>query len=146
MKEMTQAAKLAYEKISQVMHAAYDAADRDWLMTHTKALTELEALQTGKPEKKKMVFNTELNEQCLKLMTSGKANIDVLKTLVQNNSQQLHKITISLWIARAYLAENNRREAEKLLEQIVKLAPELYPGKAAAQLLNALPAKTESND
>lgn len=43
---MTQAAKLAYEKISQVMHAAYDAADRDWLMTHTKALTELEALQT----------------------------------------------------------------------------------------------------
>jgi len=104
---------------------------------------ELEALQVSKPEKKKMVFNTELNEQCLKLMTTGKADIDVLKSLVQNNTQQLHRVTISLWIARAYLAENNRREAEKLLEQIIKLAPDLYPGREAKSLLAGLPAKAE---
>lgn len=104
---------------------------------------ELEALQTGKPDKKKMVFNTELNEQCLKFLKTGKADLKLLQGLVQNNTQQLHRITISLWVARAYLAENNRREAEKLLEQIVKLAPDLYPGKVAAQLLSGLPAKTE---
>ena len=107
---------------------------------------ELEALQEGKPMKKRMVFNTELNEQCLKFLTTGKADVDVLKNLVKNNPQQLHKITLSLWVARAELAVNNRREAEKLLEQIVKLAPELYPGKVAAQLLTGLPAKTESNE
>jgi len=102
---------------------------------------DLEALQVSKPEKKKMVFNTELNEQCFKFMTTGKADIDLLKGLVQNNTQQLHRITISLWIARAYLAENNRREAEKLLEQIIKLAPDLYPGHEAKSLLAGLSAK-----
>jgi len=107
--------------------------------------SELEALQSAKPEKKRMAFNTELNEQCFKFMTTGKADISALKALVQNNTQQLHRITISLWIARAYLAENNRREAEKLLEQIVKLAPDLYPGKVAQSLLNGLPAKSEDN-
>ena len=90
-----------------------------------------------------MVFNTERKVQCQKLMTTGKADIDALKTLVQNNAQQLHRVTISLWVARAYLAENNRREAEKLLEQIIKLAPDLYPGKAAQSILNGLPAKAE---
>ena len=105
---------------------------------------KLEALQEGKPMKKRMVFNTELNEQCLKYLTDGKADIEALKTLVKNNPQQLHKITISLWVARAELSANNRREAEKLLEQIVKLAPDLYPGKVAAQLLTGLPAKAEA--
>ena len=41
------------------------------------------------------------------------------------------------------LAENNRREAESILEQIVKLSPGLYPGKEAAKLLAALPARPE---
>lgn len=104
---------------------------------------ELESLQIAKPEKKKMVFNTELNEQCLKFLTTGKADISLLKGLVQNNTQQLHRITISLWIARAYLSENNRREAEKILDQIIKLAPDLYPGIVAKQLLTGLPSKTE---
>ncbi|MED9822422.1 MAG: hypothetical protein U0J65_10435 [Christensenellales bacterium] len=103
---------------------------------------KLEALQTSKPEKKRMVFNTELNEQCLSLLTTGKADIEALKKLVQTNTQQLHKITISLWVARAYLADNQRREAEKLLEQIIKLAPNLYPGQAAKAMLAALPAKS----
>lgn len=107
---------------------------------------QLEALQTSKPEKKRMVFNTELNEQCLKFLKTGKADIDVLKNLVQSNTQQLHRITISLWVARAALAQNNRREAENILNQIIKLAPELYPGKAASQLLAGLPSKTESKE
>ncbi|MBR3797078.1 MAG: hypothetical protein IKK34_13790 [Clostridia bacterium] len=102
---------------------------------------KLEALQKNKPEKKRMVFSTELNEQCLKFLTTGKANIETLKTLSQNNSQLLHKVTISLWVARAYLAVNNRREAEKLLERIVNVASDLYPGKVAADLLAQLPEK-----
>lgn len=62
--------------------------------------------------------------------------MQALKTQVQsNNTQQLHRITTSLWIARAYLAEQNRREAENILQQIVKLAPDLYPGKEAARML-----------
>lgn len=107
---------------------------------------QLEALQQSKPEKKRMVFNTELNEQVMKYLETGKADIEALRKLVQNNSQQLHKVTISLWIARAYLAENNRREAVALLEKIVKLAPHLYPGKVAADILGGLPAKSEENE
>lgn len=105
---------------------------------------ELESLQESKPIKKRMVFNTELNEQCLTFLTTGKADVEALRNLVKNNPQQLHKITLSLWVARAELAVNNRREAEKLLEQIVKLAPDLYPGKVAAQLLTGLPAEIKS--
>ena len=106
----------------------------------------LEGMQAAKPEKKRMVFNTELNEQCLAFLSGGKADIEVLRKLVQSNTQQLHKITISLWVARAYLSQNNRREGEKLLQQIVKLAPNLYPGKAAAQLLSGLPAKAAEDN
>ena len=106
---------------------------------------KLEAMQAAKPEKKRMVFSTELNEQCLSFLSTGKADIEVLQRLVQSNTQQLHRITISLWIARVYLSENNRREGEKLLAQIVKLAPDLYPGKAAAQLLASLPGSAESD-
>ncbi len=106
---------------------------------------QLEALQQTKPEKKRMVFNTELNEQCYNYLTGENVNIELLKRLVQTNTQQLHRVTISLWIAREYLNRNNRREAEKILSQIVKLAPDLYPGKQAAQLLNALPAKAGEN-
>ena len=102
---------------------------------------ELVALQPGKPEKKRMVFSTELNELVMQYMTTGKADIEALKTLTKNNGQKLHRVTISLWIARAYLAENNRREAEKLLDQIIKAAPDLYPGREAAALLSGLPAK-----
>ena len=61
--------------------------------------------------------------------------------LVQLLTQQLHRVTTSLWVARAYLAENNRREAEKLLTRIVELAPDLYPGKAAKEILSQLPEK-----
>lgn len=134
-----------------ISNLCYCAEQKNDIETAKKYLDELlalkkklESLQGSKPEKKRMVFNTELNEQCYNYLTTGKADIEVLKTLVKNNPQQLHKITISLWIARAELSMNNRREAEKLLEQIVKLAPDLYPGKVAAQLLTGLPAKAEA--
>ena len=103
---------------------------------------QLEDIQETKPMKQRMAFSSELNDQCMALLTTGKADIEKLKTQVQqNNTQQLHRVTTSLWIARAYLAEQNRREAETLLEKIVKLAPDLYPGKEAARLLASLPAK-----
>lgn len=131
--------------VSNLCYCAEQKNDLDAAKKYMDDLLELkkqlEAMQTSKPEKKRMVFNTELNEQCLQYLTTGKADIEALKKLVQNNTQQLHKITISLWIARIYLSMNNRREGEKLLQQIVKLAPDLYPGKVAAQLLAGLPAK-----
>ena len=103
---------------------------------------QLEEMQKSKPEKKRMSFSTALNEQCMKFLKTGKADVEFLRTQVQeNNVQQLHRITTSLWIARAYLAENNRREAEKLLKRIVELAPNLYPGRCARELLDQFPAK-----
>ena len=106
---------------------------------------QLEAMQEKKPEKRRMAFSIALNEQCYQLLTTGKADLDVLRTQVQeNNTQQLHRITTSLWIARAQLAEHNRREAETLLERIVTLAPELYPGRVARELLNSLPGREQA--
>lgn len=134
--------------VSNLCYCAEQKNDLDTARTYMKELLslkkQLEAMQESKPMKKRMVFNTELNEQCLKYLTDGNADIEALKNLVKNNTQQLHKITISLWVARAELSANNRREAEKILEQIVKLAPDLYPGKKAAQLLSGLPVKTEA--
>ena len=104
----------------------------------------LDELHGYKKHKQRMAFSCELNDQCMKLLSTGKCDIQALKTQVQqNNTQQLHRITTSLWIARAYLAEQNRREAENILQQIVKLAPDLYPGREAACLLAELPAKAE---
>ncbi len=105
---------------------------------------ELEEIQQTKKPKQRMAFSCELNDQCMQLLSTGKCDIQALKTQVQqNNTQQLHRVTTSLWIARAYLAEQNRREAENILQQIVKLAPDLYPGREAARMLAELPAKAE---
>lgn len=41
-----QSAKKAYEKISEIMHAAYDTADREWIIKHTCELADIEAKQT----------------------------------------------------------------------------------------------------
>ena len=136
--------------VSNLCYCAEQKNDLDMAKKYMGELLDLkkklEALQPGKPEKKRMVFSTELNEQCLKFMETGKADIEVLRSLVKSNQQQLHKITLSLWVARAELAANNRREGEKILEQIIKLAPDLYPGKVAKQLLTGLPSKTEANE
>ncbi|MBR1409465.1 MAG: tetratricopeptide repeat protein [Clostridia bacterium] len=101
----------------------------------------LEELQLSKPQSKRLTFNTELNEQCMRYLKEGKADSEALKELVKGSRQQLPKITTSLWLARAYLADGNREEAEKLLRRIVELAPALYPGKTAAKLLGELDAK-----
>lgn len=103
---------------------------------------QLEEMQKSKPENKRMVFSSALNEQCVRFLETGTADVEFLKSHVQaNNTQQLHKVTTSLWIARVYLAENNRREAEKLLTRIVELAPDIYPGRCAKEILDQLPAK-----
>lgn len=120
---------------------------KDYLEQLRSYKKQLDDIQAKEPEKKRMVFNTELNEQCMKFLTTGQADIDVLKTQVQqNNTQQLHRITTSLWIARADLAANNRREAESILNQIVKLSPNLYPGQVAKKLLSELPPKPEEKE
>lgn len=110
--------------------------------------TELEEIQEQKPENKRMVFNITLNEQCMRFLEEGTMDIDTLKTQVQaKNTQQLHRVTTSLWIARAYLARNERREAENLLKRIVTMAGDLYPGQAAKRLLDDLPERdTPSED
>ena len=108
---------------------------------------QLEKLQENKPQKDKIAFSTELNEQCYQFLTTGHADVEKLKAITrQNQSQQLQRVTSSLWVARADLAENNRREAQSILEQIVKLTPNLYPGKVAADMLAALPAKEKEDN
>lgn len=105
---------------------------------------KLEEMQKSKPEKKRMTFSTALNDHCFKFLKTGEADIEFLKSQVQaNNTQQLHRITSSLWVARAYLSVNNRREAEKLLLRITELAPDLYPGRCAKEMLDQLPAKND---
>ena len=135
--------------VSNLCYCAEQKGDLDTAQRYLNELlalkAQLESLQASKPENKRMVFNTELNELCLQYLKDGTADIKALKALVQSNSQQLHRVTISLWIARCYLAQNNRREAEKLLRQIVKLAPSLYPGREAERLLSTLPARADGD-
>ena len=105
----------------------------------------LEAIQETKPEMQRMVFSNTLNEQCLALLETGKCNAEILRLQVQaKNTQTLHQVTTSLWIARAYLADNNRREAKVLLEKIAKIASHLYIGQEARALLSGLPGKEEA--
>lgn len=137
-----------------ISNLCYCAEQKNDIPTAKKYLDELielrkqlESLQEGKPEKQRMAFSTDLNEQCMLLLTTGKADVEKLKAITrQNQNQQLQRITSSLWVARADLAENNRREAESILNQIVKLAPDLYPGQVAKQMLAELPAKTEEKE
>lgn len=136
-------------RFAVISNLCYCAEQKSDVETAQKYLSELldlrrqlEKLQENKPQKNKMVFSTELNEQCMQYLKTGKADVEKLKAITrQNQSQQLQRITSSLWVARADLAENNRREAQSILEQIVKLAPNLYPGKVAAEMLASLPAK-----
>lgn len=136
-------------RFAVISNLCYCAEQKSDVETAQKYLSELlnlrrqlEKLQENKPQKNKMAFSTELNEQCMQYLKTGKADVEKLKAITrQNQSQQLQRITSSLWVARADLAENNRREAQSILEQIVKLAPNLYPGKVAAGMLASLPAK-----
>lgn len=141
--------RLLLSKFSVVSNLCYCCEQKGDVESSRKYLeelrgykAELEALQEKKPEKQRMVFNITLNEQCMQFLTDGTMDVDVLKQQVQAaNTQQLHRITTSLWIARAYLARHERREAETLLERIVTLAPDLYPGRTAKALLDELPGR-----
>ena len=104
---------------------------------------ELEELQLAKPENKRAEFSTELTELCLRLLETGKTDAEALKSQVRASGRMLQKVTVSLWAARACLAERQRKEAEKLLRRIVELAPELYPGREAKKLLASLPGEAE---
>lgn len=103
---------------------------------------ELEELQSMKPENKRTEFSTELTELCLQLLETGKTDTEALKNQVRASQRMLQKVTVTLWAARACLADHQRKEAEKLLQRIVELAPELYPGREAAKILASLPRET----
>lgn len=104
---------------------------------------QLEEIQKTKPENKQITFSTVLNEQCMAFLKTGKADTEVLRAQIKANPQTLPRVTGSLWLARAELAQNQRKEAQERLEKIVKLAPNLYPGKEAARILASLPSKPE---
>ena len=114
-------------------------AAETYLLELRECKRQLDEMQRKKPEKKRAKFYIDFNEQCYRILSGEKADIEPLRAQVQQqNTQQLHRITTSLWIARAYLAEDNRSEAERLLRKIAKIAPDLYPGKAAKALLDGL--------
>ena len=130
---------------SNLCYCAEQKQDRERAQRYLDELLalrkRLEEIQLTKPQSKRMVFSTELNEQCMRYLKEGKADSKALTAQVKGSRQQLPKVTSSLWLARAYLSEGNREEAEKLLRRIVELAPALYPGKAAAQMLKELEAQ-----
>ena len=104
----------------------------------------LDAIQQAKPEMQRMIFNNILNEQCLRLLKTGKCDAVVLRDEVQvKNTQMLHRVTTGLWIARALLADGNRRDAQALLERIAKVAGHLFVGQEAKALPSGLPGKSE---
>lgn len=109
----------------------------------------LEKIQESKPVKKRMVYNTVLQDQCVAYLQTGHLDSELLRNQVQaHNEQPLHRITTGLWIAKGDLAENRRKIADEAFAQIVKLAPDLYPGKEAARLMKisdeSHPQQTES--
>ena len=103
--------------------------------------TRLEAMQETKPEAKRMLFSSELNALCLRLLEEGKTDVDALKEQVRGASQVLQKVTVSLWVAKALLAEDRRREGEELLQRVANLASAIYPGKEAVRILSGLPGE-----
>ncbi len=104
-----------------------------------EAQRELEALQESKPENRRMFYSTATNEECLHVLKGEPADIDALKEQARlNQGRVLSSLTALLWVARALLAADRRREAVELFEQIARLAPHLYPGKSAKAALDAL--------
>ena len=150
-KEKTEEAGLL-SKFAVVSNLCYCAEQREDLAKTEEYLSQLlemkkrlEELQLAKPEQKRMVFSTELNEQCCKLLQEGHADTDVLiRVSKQNSRQMLPRVTSALWVARSFLADNQRKEAEQRLEQIVKLAPHLYPGIQARKILYSLPGREDT--
>lgn len=139
-----------YTVASNLCYCALLRKDVDAAETYMKDTEgykkRLDAIQQAKPEMQRMVFNNTLNEQCLRLLKTGKCDAVQLRDKVQvQNTQTLHRMTTGLWIARALLADNNRREAEAILEKIAKVASHLYIGKEARALLSGLPGRDEES-
>ena len=72
-----QSAKKAYEKISEIMHAAYDTADREWIVKHTCELADIEAMQTFPAYEKaaeyinNLMLSSGLDSEILKFPADG---------------------------------------------------------------------------
>ncbi|MBQ7488328.1 MAG: hypothetical protein IJT77_12615 [Clostridia bacterium] len=99
---------------------------------------QLEQIQQTKPEKKRLTFNTSFNETCYAFLKDGVANPNALHDLVQKNTTQLERISISLWTARMYIKDNRISEARELLERIVKVGSHLSYGRQAKTLLDSI--------
>ena len=107
----------------------------------------LDAIQQAKPEMRRMVFTNILNEQCLRLLKTGKCDPVILRDKVQaKNTQMLHRVTTGLWIARALLADDNRRDAKVILERIDKVAGHLFVGQEARALLAGIPGSKKDEE
>ncbi len=66
----------------------------------------------------------------MKLLSTGKCDVQALKTQVQsNNTQQLHRITTSLWIAAPIWPNRTAAKPKTSSSRLSKLAPDLYPDK-----------------
>ena len=123
-----------------------DAAER--YMQDTEGYKKrLDAIQQTKPEMRRMVFTNILNEQCLRLLKTGKCDPVILRDKVQaKNTQMLHRVTTGLWIARALLADDNRRDAKVILERIDKVAGHLFVGQEARALLAGMPGSKKNEE
>ncbi len=72
-----QSAEKAYKKISEIMHAAYDSADREWIMKHTCELADIEAWQTFPAYERaaeyinKLMLDEGLDSEILKFPADG---------------------------------------------------------------------------
>ena len=123
-----------------------DAAER--YMQETEGYQKrLDAIQQTKPEMRRMVFTNILNEQCLRLLKTGKCDAVILRDKVQaKNTQMLHRVTTGLWIARALLADDNRRDAKVILERIEKVAGHLFVGQEARALLAGMPGSKKDEE
>ena len=103
---------------------------------------QLERIQETKPMQQRMVYNTTLNEECLKLLKEGKCDVEKIKEL-RSGAQMLQRLTLSLWIANAYIADGRIREAREMLENVQKVGGHLYLGKEASRMLLELKGSDE---
>ena len=79
----------------------------------------------------------------MKLLSTGKCDIQALKTQVQqNNTQQLHRITTSLWDC-APIWPSRTAARPRTYSSRSSSSRLIYPWPEAARLLAELPAKAE---
>ena len=105
----------------------------------------LEELQEGKKAGQRLRFHTRMHEVCVQILSEGKGDVDWLKAETSDpHTQMLSKVTLSYWIARAYWADNQRKEAERMFRWVIDHAPHLHPGRKSAEWLASLQAERSS--